>query len=183
MPRVLLVATLLSAALVGACGNSSAPVAGRATSEKERFVASGDKLCRQLAARFPRVRAPRREQSPAARLKAASAYREFTRQLSSGLIQLEAPGDAAAKQIVALSVRLASAAREQKIAQKRVVSISERGDVGATFRETLRSVRAEQRTMRTIAEPLDAGMRSYGLRVCANPAVFGAKTAATRARG
>lgn len=182
MPRVLLVATLVCAALVGACGDTRAPVAGGAPSEQQRFVAAGDRLCGQLAARFPRVRAEGREQSPAARLKAASAYREFTRQLSAGLVQLEAPADATAKQIVALSVRLASAARAQKISQKRVVSVSGRGDVKATFREALRSVRAEQRMMRTIAKPLDARLRRYGFRVCGNAQAFGAKTATRRAR-
>ena len=182
MPRVLLVATLLCAALVGGCGNSSAPVAGGAASDRERFVASGDKLCRQPAARFPRLRAARRQQSPAARLKAASAYREFTRELSSGLVQLEALEDPTSKQIVSASVRLASAARAQKLSQKRVVTASERGDVKAAFRETLRSVRAEQRMMRGLADPLDARMRRYGFSVCGNPQAFGAQKATARTR-
>ena len=183
MPRMLLVATLLCAALLGGCGDASVPVAGRATTEKERFLASGDRLCRQLAARFAHVRAARREQSPAARLKAASAYREFTRQLSSGLVQMEAPHDATSKQIVSTSVRLASAARAQKISQKRVVTVSERGDVKAAFRETLRAVKAEQRMIRDLAEPLDARMHRYGFRVCGDPQAFGARKATARTRG
>ncbi|HEV7804212.1 MAG TPA: hypothetical protein VGO80_00210 [Solirubrobacteraceae bacterium] len=177
-----LVATVLCAALVGGCGDSRAPLAGGGASDKERFVASGDKLCRQLAARFPRVRADLRKQSPAARLKAASAYREFTRQLSSGLVQLEAPADPTAKQIVATSVRLASAARAQTTSEKRVAGATERGDVKAAFREALRSVRAEQRMTRDIAEPLDASMRRYGFRVCGDQQAFGAKEATSRTR-
>jgi hypothetical protein len=183
MPRMLLVLTLLSVTLFGGCGDSSAPVAGGGASDKERFVASGDKLCRQLAARFPRVGVDHLKQSPAARLKAASAYREFTRQLSSGLVQLDAPDDTTAKQVVATSVRLASAARAQKISEKRVVSVSGGGDVKATFREALRSVKGEQRMIRDLAEPLDASMRRYGFKVCGDPQAFGAKTASRRTRG
>ena len=184
MPRLLLLATLLCALVLAACGGGSDGGGGGAGeagggdgNARERaekpFAAAGDDLCRRLAKRFPRVRADRAERTPGAVLQGASAYRDFTRDLHAGLVKLDAPADA--QQIVAMSQRLSAAALSRKILQKRVVALTRDGEVQAAFRAALASVKAQQRMIRDIAEPLDKRMRAYGFKVCGRPQTFGAK--------
>lgn len=183
MSRLLLLSILLSAVLLAACGGpgdsgDSGDSGDDARSGREAptarddrgFVTAGDELCGRLANRYPRARADRLEQSPAAGLKAASSFREYTRELHAGLKRLNAPDDAEARQIFVMTERLSAAALSHKIRHKRVVAAQQSGEVQAAFRAALDVVKGQRRMVSDVARPLDRRMRAYGFKVCGRTA-------------
>jgi hypothetical protein len=183
MSRLLLIALLLSAALLAACGGSGdsgdsgdgardereAPASGTAGGGNS-FVTAGDELCGRLAKRYPGARADRLEQSPAAGLKAASSFREYTRELNAGLKRQTAPDDADARQILVMTERLAAAALSHKVRHQRVVAAQQSDGPQAAFRAALEAVKGQRRMVSDVARPLDKRMRAYGFKVCGRTA-------------
>lgn len=164
MTRSPLTGLLLCGALVAGCGGSG----GGSDASRERFIADGDKLCASLAERATSTSQP--INTPAALLRRASAFRELTRDLSSGLATSAPAGDAAAKRIVDDAARLATIARSQKVLAQRIVAAQRsrtRGSLPRLGRAFNRTAGGRQRTL---ALGLDRRMRDYGFKSCGRTA-------------
>ena len=164
MARSLLTGMLLCGALVAGCGDSGSGSQG----SKERFIADGDKLCASLAGRAKA--SSRTADTPAALLRRASAFRELTRDLSTGLAKSAPDDDATARRIVGDATRLATIARSQKVLAKRIVA-AQRGRTPGSLQRLGRAFnRTATGRQRTLALGLDRRMRDYGFRSCGRTA-------------
>lgn len=162
MLRALPAALLACATLLLACGDS-----GGSEGSEERFLSDGDKLCNRLGERSQALAKQRVAGNARDLVRNASAYRDLTRDLSTGFAAMRVPaGDADARRIVRLAAGVASSARAQKVRAKRLSADTERGSVAAVNRGVRSYNSAASRMKRSFADPLDRAMRAYGFKNC-----------------
>jgi hypothetical protein len=161
MLRSLPAAVLVCAAFVAGCG------AGGGEGSKERFIAAADKVCDRLGTQFDELATAGTAGSARVLLRRASKYRRLTRELSAGLAASTRPaGDEDAARIVSLSRRLASAARVQKVRAQQLKADYDRGASDAVNGDVRTYNLGARRMKRTIADPLDKLLLSYGFENC-----------------
>jgi hypothetical protein len=147
--RLTLTGMLLCGALFAGCGD-----AGGGEGSTERFIDAGDRLCVRLGERLKG--SSTLANSPAALVRSASGYRDFTRDLSAGLTKSAPDADAAAKRIVDDSAKLATIARRQKLRAKEILARQRRHNLASAQRLGRAYNRTARGSQLRLANRLDA---------------------------